>query len=236
MRLNLRKLAVVASGLMAWGWITTPVQAGPVYTGSATMDQLLVSGATFVNGDKVFSDFSYSKTGDMPGAASVNVVAIQVSGNLGLEFQGAFTDLIGTGGSDALIKYVVTSTGGAITDAHMAGNPAIQPPGSTASLTVTDSFSPDAPNQMAISDINGVITNTDSTVFAHPFQSLHVQKDIIANAGTGQNAGVPSLSFVDQTYSQTTAVPEPSTLLLGGIGALLGAGCAAWRRRALSVT
>jgi hypothetical protein len=235
---NLKNLVVASWGLAALGWTAPAAQAGPVYTGSATMDQLLAPGAEFVNGDKVFSDFSYAMTGDMPTANHVNVVAITVNGNLGLEFQGAFTDLIGGSGSDALIKYVVTSTGGAITDAHIQGDPTIQPPGARGMLTVVDSFLPDAPNQMAISDINGMITNSDATVFAHPYQSLHVQKDIIADAGSVERAGVPSLSFVDQTYSQTstrrTPVPEPSTLVLGGLGALIGLGCAARRRHTMA--
>jgi len=173
---------------------------------------LIANNGTITNGDKVFSNFAYLATGDMPLAAGVNVVPITVAGNLGIQFQGGFTDLPGGGSSDALITYVVTSLQGAtITDAHIDGNPDVV--GGTGALSITESFTPDAPNTMSIFDIEpGATQVSDSTIFATPHSSLHVQKDILGVAGDG----IATLSFVNQTYSQ---VPEPGSMaLLMGLG------------------
>src|SRR2546427_7354512 len=70
----------------------------------------LVSGGTKTCGDKLFSDFYYSSTGDMPTPLYVNVDCITVEGNLGLRFQGGFVDGPGGGSSDAVLSYIVTVT------------------------------------------------------------------------------------------------------------------------------
>ena len=62
----------------------------------------------------------------------------------------------------------------------------------------------------------------------HPYKTLHVQKDILAYA-IGETS-YATMSFVDQTYSQTS-VPEPGTLGLLGIGLLGFVGYGWWRRR-----
>ena len=188
----------------------------------------LVAGGTKTCGDKFFNNFSYSFTGNMPAASDVNVDCVTIAGNFGLEFQGGFLDLPGGSTSDALIKYTVTVTtpGIFIVDAHIQGNPLVA--GGTGAMIVVDSFVPDAPNTMSIFHIPGNPNspqNTDSTIFATGYTTLHVQKDILGAAGTG----AASMSFVDQTYSQT-AVPEPGTLGLLGIG-LLGFAGYSWRRR-----
>jgi len=179
------------------------------------LSDLIANNGTITNGDKVFSNFAYLATGDMPLAAGVNVVPITVAGNLGIQFQGGFTDLSGGGSSDALITYVVTVTDGIhlISDAHIDGNPAVV--GGTGALSITESFTPDAPNTMSIFDIEpGATQVSDSTIFAVGHTSLHVQKDILGVAGTG----LATLSFVNQTYSQTS-VPEPGSMaLLMGLG------------------
>ena len=96
-------------------------------------------------------------------------------------------------------------------------------------MSVVETFLPDAPNTMSIYDIvPGPHTQADSTIFATGHTTLHVQKDIYGLA-TGDTS-FATLSFVDQTYSQTAAVPEPGTLGLLGIG-LLGLGGYSWRRR-----
>ena len=49
-------------------------------------------------GDKIFNNFTYTPTGDMPGADRVNVIPItDVDGNFGLRFQGGFHDVAGGG-------------------------------------------------------------------------------------------------------------------------------------------
>ena len=185
----------------------------------------LIPGGTKTCGDKLFSDFFYSSTGNMPDASGVNVDCITLAGNLGLEFQGGFLDLPGGNTSDALIKYTVTVTapGIFIVDAHIQGNPHVD--GGTGAMIVVDTFVPDAPNTMSIFHIPPSFPqNTDSTIFTTGYTTLHVQKDILGAAGTG----AASMSFVDQTYSQTS-VPEPGTVGLLGIG-ILGLVGYSWRR------
>ena len=65
---------------------------------------LIVPGGTIVVGDKTFTNFGYTFTGDMPGPVGVNVVPItDDAGNFGIRFQAALIDLPSSvGGSDAL--------------------------------------------------------------------------------------------------------------------------------------
>lgn len=189
--------------------------------------QSLLGGGTLLVGDKLFSNFQYTATGTMPTAANVNVTGITLNGNFGIEIQGAFHDLNGTG-SDALLTYTVhvTNPNFEISDAHIQGNPTVV--GGTGSMSVVETFLP-LTNRMTIYDnVLSSSTSTqlsDSTLFSPTVSTLTVQKDILATSGTG----LASLSLIDQTYSQVQ-VPEPGTLALLGIGGLglVGYG---WRRR-----
>ncbi len=188
----------------------------------------LVSGEvqSITVGDKEFSEFGYQRTGDMPGAAGVNVVPIMDAlGNYGLQFQGAFIDLASSaGGSDALITYTVTVLDPKylISDAHIQGNPNLL--GATGSISVTETFLPLGQNDeytMSIYDDESIPTPklADMTYFVPPVRTLNVQKDILGIA-TESSTGAPTsatLSFVDQTFSQVR-VPEPMSaglLLIG---------------------
>jgi hypothetical protein len=179
--------------------------------------------ATIVVGDKEFSDFSYSFTGDMPDASRIEVIAITDSeGNFGLRFQGAFIDLTTTGGSDALIGYTVSvlDQGQSITGANLAGNPTLL--SCVGSISVVDTFDFDPELRLQIfADRPGAGTQSTDFVEFEPAQSIRVLKDILAFATKGS----VTLSYVDQTYRQVS-VAEPATLLLIGV-----AGVALARRR-----
>jgi hypothetical protein len=105
--------------------------ASPAAASSITLDDpvvlaSLLCGGSITVGDKLFDEFSYSSTGDMPKAHKVKVIPIQDSdGNFGVRFQGGFVDFYGDGPSDALITYRVTVLDPLflISDVHLAGNP-----------------------------------------------------------------------------------------------------------------
>lgn len=175
-------------------------------------------------GNLIFDQFSYSPTGQMPSSSNVTVTpTFDASGNPGIRIAGGFTDASnGTGAgavqqaSDAVLTYRVSSVGAALNNIHLLGNPQILGPGDGV-MSVVESFQAGAqPVQLEIHDTvnNGVasLKLQDSATFT-PVPSIQVvTKDIFAfNLG-----GVPTQSILDQTF--TTAVPEPGTVLLMGLG------------------
>jgi hypothetical protein len=213
-RLLGRSLFALAIGL----WSTSGF-AGTIGT-SVQLSALLEPDATMVVGDKTFSEFEYSFTGEMPGPSLVNVIPIQDDdGNYGIEFQGGFMDLPSSpGASDAKISYMVEAgPGRLISDAHLAGNPNVL--GDVGSISVTETFLPlgqGGEYTMEIFDDendNGAKL-MDWVDFVPPVKKLNVQKDILAIAVDGSQS--VTLSFVDQTFSQT---PEPVTFVsvIGGV-------------------
>ncbi len=222
----------VACLILSAGWLASSSQAATIIGTPVALSTLAgVPNATITVGDKLFEQFGYTATGDMPGAAGVNVVPIQDdAGNYGIRFQGGFADLASSqGGSDALITYKVTATdlGKLISDAHLQGNPNLL--GTTGSISVTETFLPLGPGGEYTMEIYDDEQNpgqpklVDWVYFLPPVRSLNVQKDILIIAGN-QTA---TLSFVDQTFSQT---PEATTLTLALVSLVSLAG---YRRRGL---
>jgi hypothetical protein len=214
------RLLMVVLGLLALH--TTAARA------ALTLQDVIDAGSIVID-DKTFSDFVYTATGDMPSATNVGFIPFDTAFNPGFRLTGAFTDNIGGGGSDAFLSYTVTvNPGGApIIDAELAGNPGLVPPGSTGSISVEETFLPTFPNlHLSISDVNGVINNSDHINFPFPVTQLFVQKNILASAVTG----IPVLSFIDQRFSESV-VPEPCTAHVVCGVTLLGAGASFLRRR-----
>jgi hypothetical protein len=218
-------LACLCSLLAVLAWSATAPAATIIGNPVALSTLAGVPGSSIVVGDKTFTNFNYTFTGDMPGAANVNVIPItDDDGNFGVRFQGAFIDTTGVpGGSDALITYNVTAGAGRlISDAHLQGNPSRLGP--FGSISVTETFLPlGAAGEftMKIYDDQNLSPPklVDSTVFTTPVKTLSVQKDILAlakvNANDPNGPSTVTMSFVDQTFSQ---VPEASTLVLSLIG------------------
>ena len=174
----------------------------------------LINGQTIESGDKVFSDFTYTPTGDMPpSAASIVVQDIQdAAGDYGVRFVGGFLDQPGGGSSDALITFNVSVAPGSsmeINGAKLAANPAVF--AGTGLASVTETFVPEVvDDKLVVYDFGGgddLLLAT--TTFNQTFQTLPVQKDIIMHATS--ESGAVTMSFIDQTFSQ---VPEPSSLIL----------------------
>jgi hypothetical protein len=220
------KITLAAIGAAMLG--ASVANADPIIYDTAQTLSTLTAGAgngdAIIVGDKMFFNFAYAATGDMPTDSAINVIPItDLEGNFGIRFQGAFQDKVGGGASDALITYdvLVLDQNFAISDAHIAGNTFVF---GTGHITVTETWLPDnAEASIAIWDIRpGSMQLKDSVIFLPTtYTLLHVQKDILADAGAAYlndapNASLATMSFVDQTYSQ---VPEPASLGVLAIGA-----------------
>ena len=101
-------------GLVMVAIVAGMVVCGVAQAGTVPLSELLQPGATFTSGDKIFSDFTYEKTGDNPvcrkcerdrhsGCDRATTVS---------SIQGGFLDLSGGDASDALITFTVSVPAG----------------------------------------------------------------------------------------------------------------------------
>jgi hypothetical protein len=198
-------------------------QAGTIPTGQpigppVRLDQLLgPDGGSIQVGDKLFDDFSYSSTGDMPPADRVNVAPfVDLDGNFGIQITGAFRDEPDAPGpnfaSDAVIQYSVWVTDPnpqiQINDVHLYGQMDATGDGS---VLITESYSNTSPGFLSVYyERNGATVNgqlSDWMDLPNTVRHLRVKKNISANALTG----VAAVTIIEQTFSQ---IPEPSTAML----------------------
>lgn len=218
--------AVASAGTISTGGPEPPA-GGPVGP-PVRLDQLLGPGGGSIQvDDKLFDDFSYSWSGDMPSPDRVNVAPfVDDHGNPGLEITGPFQDLPSPGGSDAVISYSVWVTHPdphvKISDVHLYGQ--LNVAGGPGNVLITESYLNTSPEFLSIFYENppGAGQLTDWTFLATPVRHLRVKKDILANA-TGQS-GIAAVTIIEQSFSQ---VPEPCSALL----ALVMGVCLCGRRR-----
>ncbi len=195
----------LAAGLLALSLGGTESRAGSIDLGS------LVGGATLSEDGLTFSNFTYTPTptGSPPLASGVQVTTILSGGEIGLEFAGGFHALAGQT-VDYLITYQVTAAAGvSINDAMLSGNPFAAAGGAA---TVTDTIS--NPQFHSIAPVFGIDATPSASVTFAPQSTIYVTKDILLVGGTTDTS---TLSLVDQVYS-TTAIPEPASMALLGIG------------------
>ena len=173
-------------------------------------------------GDKLFRDFFFSYS-DSDGIASddltrSNVVLTALVNNIGfgVSFQQPLL-AIGPVIKDIVLKYsaTVTDPSNSISDIHLditgsAGNGGLG--------TVGESAFVGGFGATQVGSLQASIPGTSSS-FTNIVPSVHelwLQKDVTVTGGNAAN-GFASITIIDQTFSQ---VPEPSTVLLVGLGLL----------------
>jgi hypothetical protein len=204
----------LAAGVLIWGFGALEARA------STTLADLIGPPATdFTNGDKVFSNFTYTGP-NPPSAAQVTVTPFNLPGppaETGIQFNPSPAWNSGLNASnDWVITYQVTSTGTPITDAFLGITGGLS--GGNGNISVSETITTLSGQTLgsleAFINAGGTSKLTDTLNFA-PQQAILVTKDIDV-VGPTNIAAVTTLSVVQQAYSQ--AVPEPASLALLGIG------------------
>ena len=213
------------------GVLGVAIAVSAIQGATVKLSDLVNNQETITSGDKLFSNFAYATTGDMPDMLDVDVETIEdADGNFGLRFIGGFIDNAGGSSSDALITFDVepTNNQNVIVGAVLQANPAVF--NGTGLASITETFLPMVEDQsLVVFDFEpGDQDLRAEVVFNQQHEKLSIQKDIILHA-TGDNSAV-TMSFVDQTFMQAP-VPEPTAGLLI-VTALLG--LATFRRKRLA--
>ena len=202
-----------------------------------SLKDLVGTDLSIESGGLCFNNFEYSAIGDMPLAESVEVTPFSQDGNFGITFQsvqGDFGDsYLSIGASIATICYQVAvcdpnNSNKRISAAHISGAPFVSGAGL---MQVVETFqSDDLDETISIYYISqGPLEQfDDSADFANSYETLYVQKHILAYAQTvGSEAKI--LSVINQSFSQVL-VPEPSTAVILITGLVL-LGCFVRRNR-----
>jgi hypothetical protein len=178
-----------------------------------SLDQLILTGGSITNGDKIFSDFTFQSTDY--GASNIDIIARTDSFGFGIRLQGGINAMEGEQ-RDALVGFSVTAPSPLITDLHLQFNGAILGPFSVAEVieTVFDSQM-NLMTNFFVRVAPGQAIYQDTLFFASPQQKLYILKDILVTTRDTQFFDWASISFVDQTFSQ---IPEPSPFALAAFG------------------
>jgi hypothetical protein len=213
----------IAAGFLVSGVASLDARAGSLPATGYTLAQLIsgspyspvtVDGTGNPGGEVLtFSNFSYSAL-QPPGAGSINVIPFTLAGppaETGLTFTGGFFTPAGTT-ADYSIFYTVTAPAGQLlNDAYLGftgGN--FQ---GTGQISVAEKLSNPVTGAL-ITNLEASLPGTNVATTSFPgVQSIRVEKDIIL---VGGSEGA-TISIVNQGFS-STAVPEPSTMALLGIG------------------
>jgi len=214
--------------LVAAGCLVALSGAAHAYQ-TATLAQAIAGTVVIQTGDKLFTNFFYSPTGEFGPAGSdpipasaVNVLygttgaggpIVDAAGDYGILFTMPATLASGTG--DFALGYTVTVTtpGLTITDVELDANAAAA---GTGVVTVTEAF-PGSGNPGLFAFATGTTSQLSASGDIIPgVTSLQATKDVAVSAGP---AGVATISIIGQYFSESGTVPEPGAVaMLVGIG------------------
>jgi PEP-CTERM motif len=187
---------------------------------TVNLADVLDNGLALQIGDKQFGNFSFSYSDNNSSnidlvAANVNVTALSNVVGFGV----SFTEPLSAAGTDdkhIMLQYtvLVTDPNFKISDIHLSITGAAF--GNGYGNADEDVFN-DAFNGNNVGHLHASIpgASTDQADIVPTETQLWVQKDVEVNGGGA--GGVASITIIDQTFSQ---VPEPSTVLLVGLGLL----------------
>lgn len=179
-----------------------------------SMAVLTNSGETLLVGDKLFSNFGISGYN----ASNISVEGIEEDGgDYGIQFQGGF---IATNNSlmDVHLTYQVNveDSGSLISGANLSFNGAVVGPGGGLAEVVESVYTNTGYlyGQMVVSTTETMSQLSTNMVISPPQPQLNIDKDVEDIALTLSYA---SISTINQSFAQ---VPEPSTIILVGMGLL----------------
>jgi len=186
-----------------------------------SLADLITTNGSITVDDKSFSGFRVNSlsalNGATPASASgIDVTGVAISGEEGLRFASNFTAPLPSGSFSLSMSYTVSvlNSGRALSDMTMAGDPsgpANSLSGNASAFLSTSANFTFGGNQLH-SQIGLPQTHGD---FQTPQTNVLVDTRMDLAAST--TPGVPSpasFTFLTETFSQTAAIPEPSTLLL----------------------
>jgi len=210
----------LGAGILFWGLGALETRAANVPL-PTTLDQLLITGNTATvaasNETDTYSAFTYAVSSVPPGTtlapSQITVAAFPPpSGGAlesGLTFSGAINAPAGTT-VDYAISYTVTAPTGSLLNSALLSVTWNNFGGTGASGSVGESLTNTGGQSLNLASFN---SGPVSISFAGT-QSVSVTKDIDLIGGT---AGI-GVSIVNQAFDSTSAVPEPTSLALLGIG------------------
>jgi len=210
----------LTAGALLWGFGTPEASAGPVGL-PTTLDMLLPAGSftTVANANETdtFSNFSFSASAIPPTtpvltAAGITVAAFGPVGlDSGLTFSGALFAPANTI-VDYKIGYTVSApVGFVINDALLSASFGVN--GGNGSVIITELLTGSNGTAQGL-EVSSGGSPSDSITFSAAANSYIVQKDILLNGGSN---GV-TVSVINQAFSSTSGVPEPTSIALLGIG------------------
>ncbi len=228
MKMGMRRLAIVAAAVAVLG-VFQKAQAD-----SMTLAQLL-NGGELVCGDKVFKNFkSFSSFGTggatAPSADEINVVCLNTGDVVEIGFQSASWSVNAGQTMDTFFEFdvyvmgpaVITEVGAAFRGFSSSGGGSVH----LDEAVFGSSTFPYNPflGTIGLDTLTGPIS--DSLALSEGYKMLHITKDLALDARQGGRA---SISLFTQRFVQTV-VPEPSSVVLLGMGATMLVGYG-WRRR-----